>query len=251
MIRSFASFCPLAAVCMAASTLLAAEPPDRIADDKHSLAPLQAYVGQWRGVGQVRRGSSRGAWTEVADWSWRFGKGRAEMVAKLSDGKYFSQLRLQAGDAPDKFVLFATAAKTAAPAESAEPVRYEGSRNGEALVFESVETVDPLPARISIRLVAGGDRMVVLYERRLGDVFTRLGEVGATRVGSSFATAAASGPECVVTGGLGTIAVEYEGKKYFVCCSGCRELFDDDPAGVLAEYHQRKVEEKAQREKRD
>jgi hypothetical protein len=91
--------------------------------------------------------------------------------------------------------------------------------------------------------------MVVLYERRLGDdVYTRLGEVGATRVGSSFAATAASGPECVVTGGLGTIAVEYQGKKYFVCCSGCRELFDDDPAAVLADYRQRKTEEKAKRE---
>jgi hypothetical protein len=231
------------------STVVAADASARVAADKQALAPWQAYVGQWRGVGQVRRGSSRGAWTETADWSWHFDNGRAELVAKLSDGKYFSQLQLQPGDAPDTLVLLATPAKDALPADTAGPLRYEGSRTGDVLVLGAADTVDPLPARISIRLVAGGDRMVVLYERRLGDdVYTRLGEVGATRVGSSFAATAASGPECVVTGGLGTIAVEYQGKKYFVCCSGCRELFDDDPAAVLADYRQRKTEEKAKRE---
>ena len=77
------------------------------------------------------------------------------------------------------------------------------------------------------------------------DVYSRLAEVGATRKGSSFRQGGRRWPECVVTGGLGTIAVEYEGKKYFVCCTGCRDLFNEDPAGVLADYRQRKAEEKA------
>ena len=89
--------------------------------------------------------------------------------------------------------------------------------------------------------------MVVLLEKRLGEgVYSRLAEVGSTRKGSSFAKSAASGPECIVTGGLGTIPVEYMGKKYFVCCTGCRDLFRDNPAGVLEEYRQRKAAEKAE-----
>jgi hypothetical protein len=108
------------------------------------------------------------------------------------------------------------------------------------------------PARISLRLVADGDRMLILYERKLGaDSYARLAEIGSTRKGSSFAKNAASGPECVVTGGLGTIAVEHQGKKYFVCCGGCRDLFNDDPEGVLAEYRQRKAAEAAERLKSD
>jgi YHS domain-containing protein len=44
---------------------------------------------------------------------------------------------------------------------------------------------------------------------------------------------------------LGTIEVEYEGKTYFVCCGGCKDLFEEDPAGVLADYRERKAAEKA------
>jgi YHS domain-containing protein len=38
--------------------------------------------------------------------------------------------------------------------------------------------------------------------------------------------------------------VEHDGKTYYVCCSGCRDLFNDDPEGVLAEYRERKAAEK-------
>jgi YHS domain-containing protein len=40
---------------------------------------------------------------------------------------------------------------------------------------------------------------------------------------------------CIVTEGRGTIQVSYKHKTYWVCCSGCRDLFNDDPESVLAE----------------
>ena len=91
--------------------------------------------------------------------------------------------------------------------------------------------------------------MLVRYEKRIAEgVYARLAEVGSTRKGSSFAKNAASGPQCVVTGGLGTIAVAHDGKTYYVCCGGCRDLFMEDPQGVLAEYRQRKAAERAEDE---
>ena len=99
------------------------------------------------------------------------------------------------------------------------------------------------PARITIRVVADGDRLLVLYERRVGEQFARLAEVGYTRKGSSFAIAGGDPHECIVTGGHGTIAVEYKGNTYYFCCTGCRDLFKQDPERVLAEYRQRKAHE--------
>ena len=61
-----------------------------------------------------------------------------------------------------------------------------------------------------------------------------LGEVGYTRERAAFA-AAESYPLCVATEGRGTIQVSYKGKTYWVCCSGCRDLFNDDPESVHAE----------------
>jgi YHS domain-containing protein len=36
-------------------------------------------------------------------------------------------------------------------------------------------------------------------------------------------------PECIVSGGAASIAVSYQGKQYFVCCTGCRDEFNASP----------------------
>src|SRR5262249_56517502 len=79
-------------------------------------------------------------------------------------------------------------------------------------------------------------RLLVLLESEDPEshTFHRLGEVGYTREGVAFA-AGESYPLCIVTEGRGTIQVSYKGKTYYVCCSGCRDLFNDDPESVLAE----------------
>lgn len=215
---------------------------DRLAADKAALAPLQNYVGGWRGVGQPRRGSNQGAWSETANWSWRFDDGRATLVFESPKGKYYRSGKLTPGGEKGAFELAATRA-----GDSGED-RFSGHINdaGESVLLVKQVNEQPAdsPARITLHTVANGDRLLMLYERRAaGDRYTRLAEVGYTRVGASFAKGS-GGPECVVTGGVGTIAVEYQGKKYYVCCTGCRDLFNDDPAGVLAEYRQRKAAER-------
>jgi hypothetical protein len=225
-----------------------ADPHNSASRDKRALAPVQAFVGGWRGVGQPKRGSNQGAWTEESQWSWRFEQGRAELVAQILPHKYYAQFRLQAGEKPGQFALLALPVENGQPDHQTPPRRFVGALLDDTLVLTADDPADDRPARISLRLVAGGDRMLLLYEKRVAaGTFVRLAEVGSTRQGSSFAKAAASGPECVITGGLGTIAVTHKGQKYFVCCTGCRELFLDDPEKALAEYRQRKAAEKAEK----
>ena len=64
-------------------------------------------------------------------------------------------------------------------------------------------------------------------------------QVGATREGVAFASGDKK-PECVVTGGLGTMKVTYKGKDYYVCCSGCRDAFKDEPEKYIKEYEAKK-----------
>ena len=80
-----------------------------------------------------------------------------------------------------------------------------------------------------------GTRLLVLLEAKDPELhtFSRLGEVGYSREGVAFA-AGDSYPLCIVTEGRGTIQVKYKGKTYWVCCSGCRDMFKDDPESVLA-----------------
>jgi hypothetical protein len=69
--------------------------------------------------------------------------------------------------------------------------------------------------------------------------FSQQYQVGFTKEGESFATAK-NKVECIVTGGLGTIAVTYNNQTYYVCCSGCRDAFMANPAKIIAEYNKKK-----------
>jgi ribosomal protein L24E len=218
------------------------KPADDLAAAKTHLAKMQPLVGQWRGVGQPQRGSTKDSWIEEVDWAWSFSDG-ASLVGQLPKGKYFRSSQLVPGAEPGAFVLIAM------PTEG-DKIEYVGKLDdGERLVLQATEPRAGLPERISFRFVAGGDRLLVLLERKSGvsDQFVRLAEIGYTRKGSGFGQGA-SQPECVVTGGLGTMEVTYEGKTYFVCCTGCRDYFNENPAEVLAEYAARKAAEKAKKE---
>ena len=43
----------------------------------------------------------------------------------------------------------------------------------------------------------------------------------------------------IVTEGWGTMPVSYKGKSYYVCCTGCRDLFNKDPEAIIAEAAER------------
>lgn len=207
---------------------------------KERLAKLQQLIGDWHGVGQPQRNSAKDSWIEEADWAWSFGKEGPALVAKLPKAKYFSQLRIQSGATEGQYELAAT------PIAGGEPVQYKGSLNDqEQLIFALDQPQGDLPHRLSFRFVAGGDRLLVLLERKspTSDQFVRLAEVGYTRQGSGFGKGSTQ-RECVVTGGLGTIAVSHNGQTYYVCCTGCRDYFNENPEKVLAEYVARKAEKK-------
>ena len=94
------------------------------------------------------------------------------------------------------------------------------------------------PARIQLNLTAGGDRLVIQYDRPRGKSmksFTQMALLGYTRVGSGFGTGVKA-TDCIVTGGKGSSTVSYQGKTYYVCCGGCRDEFNENPAKIVAAF---------------
>src|SRR5436305_1302848 len=109
----------LAAAIMFAAMTIAGD--ERSVDQKEQLSKLQGLVGQWRGVGQPQRSSTKDNWIEEADWAWNFDKDGPSLVSKLPKGKYFSELRLTAGSGAGFYQLAAT------PAAGGEPLHYSGT----------------------------------------------------------------------------------------------------------------------------
>lgn len=226
-------------LCVAWMTNAFGEVPSPMADhsgEKTALAAFNGLIGQWRGAGQVRRGSNRGAWAESAAWIWDFEDGVA-IVCDVEGGKHLKSARLTY-DAESKLYRLV--------AELPDDTRrkYVGEITRDKLILESVPDEADMLFRLTLTQL-NEKRTLVLFEKRraVQKSWQRIAEVGYTRKGTRLADNDSSGPECVVTGGLGTITVAYNGKTYYVCCSGCKQAFDADPEGVLAEYAERQREE--------
>jgi YHS domain-containing protein len=215
-----------------------------IADDaarnaaKEKLQPLQDFVGEWKGAGQRERGRTDGGWIEKSHWAWNFSGELPAIAFTSTDAKYLATGTILPGKESGEYQL---------TIQSPDKVKsvYVGKLDKDKLVLESDKPAEGLPARISLRLVAEGKRLVALYEVKsnASDRYVRLAEVGYTRVGSGFGQGS-QGPECIVTGGLGTIKVAYNGQTYYVCCTGCKDYFDEDPKRAVEEYLAKKEKEK-------
>ena len=231
----------LGVVAAAAAAVRAADDKDKVAPgrcaDQEALKAYAPLVGSWRGVGQVERYRARGAWMESADWAWKLTSDSAGLEITVKKGRYLKAGVLRPCKAPSTFVFEATLA------------------DGTSRTFAGAAAGDrkPLVLTADAKALAGGVRRVSitpLHDTRLlvrleaedpeRHTFSRLGEVGYTREGVTFA-AGESYPLCIVTEGRGTIQVSYKGKTYWVCCSGCRDLFNDNPEAVLAEAAERET----------
>ena len=216
-------------LALLASSLVA----DKVPPEQERLATLQSLVGDWRGVAQPQRGSTKDNWTEAASWVWDFQNGPA-LVGKPQNSRYFREWRLTAASDDGQFVLLAV------PLAGDQPLRYLGRFQAEQWVFTAENAPAELPQRLTLRFTAGGDRQLLLLEKQTASgSFARIAEIGYTRQGSGFGKNVTQ-RECVVTGGLGTIEVTHNGKSYYVCCTGCRDYFNQNPEKVLADYAARK-----------
>ncbi len=212
---------------------------------QRGLEPFNDWVGSWRGVGQPKRGSNKGAWTEKADWEWKIDKESASMQIEIKDGKQFQAGNLSYQPDQKKFRFVATL-----PGDGSRTYVGERGEEGKVILTSSDEqTKDQYRLTFQMR---HADRMLLLIETKPAGQpsFARVAEVGYTREGGSFAAAADGGPKCIVTGGRGTTPVQYKGKTYYVCCSGCKQAFDDDPEGIIADAAERTKKEAADRKKK-
>lgn len=216
-----------------------------IADDdkpsaKDALKGFQELIGGWRATGEPSTGSSaekaKGFWKETINWSWKFKGNDAWLTFSVDKGKHFTAGELHSqGD--DKFQLILTT-----PDGKKQTFAGKLASNGRKLVAERTDANRTEDARLTLSLV-GDIRFQYSLETRPKDrkLYTKVFQVGATREGESLAGANKSNaPECVVSGGLGTMKVSYKGETFYVCCSGCAEAFKENPEKYIAEFKAKK-----------
>jgi hypothetical protein len=203
-------------------------------DPKEALQALQEYIGGWKNG--TANHKTLGAWTEKADWSWRF-KGKDVWLSfDLQNSKAYKGGEVRFLPAKSKYEITLIDPK-------GKKAVFEGEMKKTTLIVERKNPDNDDTEQLKMNIAGGGDRLVYsMWVKPDGRTqFVKHLEVGYTREGVTFGTeAGGKKPECVVTGGLGTITVTHMGTTYYVCCSGCRDAFNENPAKILAEYAKRK-----------
>ena len=194
-----------------------------------ALQPFNGLIGGWRGAGLPQRGSTKGAWSEKAEWVWELKKDVVAIRYVVTGGKQVQEGRLAFDPMKEDFILRLTTPEK-------QTRTYRGKIHEEKLVVESAVDDQGNVHRLTVTQL-NEKRTLVLLEQRpeAAERFTRVAEIGYTREGTKLAEEGAGEPVCIVSGGKGTSQVTYKGKTYWVCCTGCRDAFNDDPEGILAQ----------------
>ena len=231
---------------LAGLLLLVAVPAGPAADPPGKRTPreaLQAFndlIGSWRATGQPEgtlQEKQRGFWTEEQKWEWQFKGDDAWLKVAIDKGKYFTGGELHYLPDTDLFRLTLTT-------PDKETLAFEGPFKDRKLTLDRTDDKTKETQRLVVTLLHA-NRFLYRCEVKPADRpgFKRVYEVGVTKEGVAFAGPGDNEPECVVSGGRGTIAVTYKGQTYYVCCSGCRDAFKENPEKYLKEYAERKAKE--------
>ncbi len=206
---------------------------------KEALEVFNDYIGTWKGNGEpAARPANKDFWSETVHWKWRFKGNDAWLVMKIENGKHFKNAELRF--LPDKQQY-----ELKAVTKDDKKLVFRGELADDFLILERTDPDKKETQRIKMNLAAEGARFIYRLERKPAQrtVFYPDFQVACTKEGESL-----GGEEkkvvCVVTGGLGKIAVTYKGQTYYVCCSGCKDAFEENPEKILKEFEARKAKKK-------
>jgi hypothetical protein len=218
--------------------LSASEDPPAKKTSKEGLQPLHDLIGEWRSAGQMKQGTKeerdKGFWTEKMQWEWQFKGKDTFLKVDFEKGKYFTNGELRYLPEKDRYQF-----KVKTPAR--QTLEFEGERKEATLTLDRVDPESKETQRLVVK-VLHANRYIYRYEVKPPDrnLFTAIYQAGATKEGVEFAGSEGK-PECIVSGGLGTMAVKFKDKTYYVCCTGCRDAFLETPEKYIKEFEAKRT----------
>lgn len=191
-----------------------------------ALEPFNALIAEWNGNGFVPgKDKNKTGWEEKSQWVWQL-KGDVCIKFAYTGGKVLSKGTLFYDTKLKQYLLKAVRAdKTEATyvGEFDEGNKKKMNFTTE-LSTKEVEKItmdfsDSIRVKVMVERTKPGKDPVLAYE------------IGATKKGEKISGSTESGPKCLITGGPGTSSV---GGGYFVCCTGCRDAYNENPAKWIA-----------------
>lgn len=215
---------------------------ERVESARVALKPLQILIGDWNGT-------SRNAVLDEPNWAWdlKTDPKQPALRVKSEKGKYVKDGRLTFFPASQDFEFTATDAegkKRVFRGNFSQEVQDVPGDDKKLQRTYKLELTEPQPDadgeqwRVVINQQENNRYILEVDRKRGTGAFVRVDTVNTQREGTSFALSDTDYGEktCIISQGLGTIAVSYKGKSYYVCCTGCKAAFEDDPEKWIAKW---------------
>ncbi len=220
---------------LVALPVLAAD-KDQRAEKLEALKALNDYVGDWNGTGGPPRArpGSKDFWTETVSWAWRFKGDDVWLHVHVKDGKHYKGGDMRYLPDKKKYELTLTDVKD-------KKEVYQGELKDEVFTLERVDADTKDTYKLRMNLAGDGVRLIYRVDKKPAGrtLYVPQYEVACNKVGESLGAKERKNL-CIVTGGLGTSTVSYKGQTYYVCCSGCRDAFNENPEKFIKEYEAKK-----------
>lgn len=219
-------------------------PPEKQLDDvKKALKPIQVVLGPWHAIIDKTKSYDDLQW--VWDWKTDRAQPALAMTAK-GDGEYFKSARLTYLVEDEKFQMTLTdkegKQRVLQGVFSEEPTDKPGDDKKQTpqrtFKLQLTETGDAKDRWQIVMNQRDNNRYLLELARLRGKSFVRFDTIGSQREGTSFALDDSDFKDrtCVISQGLGTTQVSHKGKSYWVCCSGCKAAFEEDPEKWIAKF---------------
>ena len=200
---------------------------------KAALQALNDYIGTWPGTGSPAKAGAKDIWKETIELGWKFKGTDAWLVVHFKNDKKFKSA--------ERYLLDKKIYQMTVIDKDDKPLVFQGKVTGEYFILERVDPDSKETQQLKMNTAAEGARLVLLYSYKGAGktLFTKDFQVAATKEGVSLVRKEKKN-ECIVSGGLGTSTVSYKGQTYYVCCSGCREAFLEEPEKYIKEFEAKK-----------
>jgi YHS domain len=208
------------------------------AEAKEALKALQEFIGAWKGSGgpdKPKPSPRDPIWSETLTWGWRFKGDDAWLLLDVKNGKHLKggELRYLPGKKVYQFTALT---------KDDQKLVFEGELKNDALTLERTDPDSKATEQLKMNTAGDGVRFIyrVASKAKGGTVWRKDYLVACTKEGESLGKTEKKN-ECVVSGGVGTMAISYKGETYYVCCSGCADEFRANPEKYVAEFKAKKA----------
>ena len=213
---------------------------------REALKPFQILLGSWKGLSQ-KAIAEQPAWA----YDWVSDPKFPGLRITSEKGVYVRDGRLSYLPDSDQFEFRTTDAegnKRTFRGTFIEPIRDVAGDEKKLQRTYKLQLTEPEANaageqwRITFNQQENNRYILEVDRKRGNSPFNRVDTVHTQREGTSFAISETDYGDktCIISQGLGTISVSYQGQSFWVCCSGCKAAFDEEPEKWIAKWEEKK-----------